>query len=141
MDAGELPVQVVFEFLAISRMAQYAVDVMTTDGLNSYRVAAGEVLPATEHVREIRITGHKKGEDSGRMERLNCTIRDMEKAHRGPQGSRAKEFCGRGNCNHARRHRALKQVPGEEAGLLVEGAKQMTVIRGGGRHLTDGRRA
>ena len=33
---------------------------MITDGLNSYRVAAEEVLPMTEHVREIHITGPKR---------------------------------------------------------------------------------
>ena len=52
---------------------------MITDGLNSYRAAAEEVLHLTEHVREIHITGRKKGKDNNRMERLNVAIRDRER--------------------------------------------------------------
>ena len=113
---------------------------MITDGLNSYRVAAVEVLPATEHVREIHITGRKKGKDNNnRMERLNGTIRDREKTFRGLQGKHTREFCGlRVNYNHARRHQALRRTPGEEAGLFIEGAdKWRTMIQNGSRYLTQ----
>ena len=75
---------------------------MITDGLNSYRVAAEEVLPLAEHVREIHITEHKKSKDNNnRMERLNGTIRDREKTFWGLQGKHTTEFCGlRVNYNH-----------------------------------------
>ena len=113
---------------------------MITDGLNSYRVAAEEVLPLTEHVREIHITGRKKGKDNNnRMERLNGTIRDREKTFRGLKTKRTAEFCGlRVNYNHARKHRSLGRTPGEEAGIFIEGAdKWRTMIQNGSRYLTQ----
>ena len=113
---------------------------MITDGLNSYRVAAEEVMPLTEHVREIHITGPKKGKDNNnRMERLNGTIRDREKTYRGLKTKRTTEFCGlRVNYNHARKHRSLKRTPGEEAGIFIEGAdKWRTMIQNGSRYLTQ----
>ena len=113
---------------------------MITDGLNSYRVAAEEVLPLTEHVREIHITGPKKGKDNNnRMERLNGTIRDREKTFRGLQGRHTREFCGiRVNYNHARKHQTLKRTPGEEAGIFIEGAdKWRTMIQNGSRYLVQ----
>lgn len=58
-------------------------DRMITDGLNSYRVAGEEGLPLTEHVHKIHITGHKKGKDNNRVERLNGSIRDREKTYCG----------------------------------------------------------
>ena len=94
----------------------------------------------TEHVREIHITGVRKGKDNNnRMEWLNGTIRDREKTFRGLQGSHTREFCGlRVNYNHARKHQALKQTPGEEAGILIEGAdKWRTMIQNGSRYLTQ----
>lgn len=115
-------------------------DTMVTDGLNSYRKAAKSVMPLTEHIREIHITGMKKGRDNNnRMERLNGTIRDREKTFRGLQGTHTREFCGlRVNYNHARRHQALKRTPGEEAGIMVEGPdKWKTMIQNGSLFLTQ----
>ena len=115
-------------------------DNMITDGLNSYRVAVKSEMPLTEHTREIHITGTKKGKDNNnRMERLNGTIRDREKTFRGVQGARTREFCGmRVNYNHARRHQSLKRTPGEEAGIMIEGAdKWRTMIQNGSLYLTQ----
>ena len=101
------------------------------------------MLLVTEHVREIHITGHKKGKDNNnRMERLNGAILDREKTFRGLQSSHTKEFCGlRVNYNHACKHQALKRTPGEEAGLFVEGAdKWRTMIQNGSRYLTQTRK-
>lgn len=112
---------------------------MITDGLNSYRVAAASEMPATEHVREIHITGRKKGKDNNnRMERLNGTIRDREKTLRGLATGRGDVespafFTGlRVQYNHVRNHKSLKMTPGEAAGLNVEGRdKWRTMIQNG----------
>lgn len=114
-------------------------DSVVTDGLNSYRKAAKSVMPLTEHIREIHITGVKKSKDNNnRMERLNGTIRDREKTMRGVATGRGTVsetavFEGlRVHYNHARRHKALGMTPGEAAGINVEGRdKWRTMIQNG----------
>ena len=120
------------------RQAGREPETVITDGLNSYRAAAKSKMPFAGHVREIHITGRKKGRDNNRMERLNGTIRDREKTMRGAATGRGAVsetavFEGlRVHYNHARRHKALKMTPGEAAGINVEGRdKWRTMIQNG----------
>ena len=98
-------------------------DAVVADGLNPCRAAARSVMPVTEHVRGIRITGDKAGTDNNnRVERLNGTIRGREKTFGCLRGART-EFCvPRVDHNRARRHQAPRPTPGEAAGIRVAGA-------------------
>ena len=99
----------------------------TTDGLQTYSVAASKIFPNAKHIRHIKLQGDM---NNNKMERINGEVRDREKTMIGLKINDTPILQGYQIFhNYIRPHEDLDgKTPSEACGITIEGKNKWKTL-------------